>query len=203
MQVPTAFRTLRVPPCSLGLIKDTPETCKVCGNSTFSLNPANTSCDPCPSGAQCFGSDAFIPPAQHWHSSPNSTNIVSCPNPGACAGNRTQLLACKQVSGDFITMHSAFHVWWLQLCMHDAIALHMYRRCDIGNPYVIHSLYCTRRCLHGSHALLVPQHGAVSVCMHPSGAHGLVGTFTKAGSVGMTATSYLHPRLAGLSNALM
>ena len=110
MQVPSAFKTIQVQPCSLGLIKDTAETCKVCGNSTFSLDPANTYCDPCPSGAQCFGGDAFIPPAQHWHSSPNSTNIVSCPNPGACEGNRSHLLSCKQVSADYITTHSALHV---------------------------------------------------------------------------------------------
>ncbi|DBA69633.1 TPA: hypothetical protein ACH3X2_012695 [Trebouxia sp. C0005] len=94
--VPAAFMTLRVQPCSLGSITSGNNTiCTVCGNSTFSLDPSSTVCDACPSGAQCNGSDAFIPPAQYYHSSPNSTIILSCPNPGACGGDRTTLLDCK------------------------------------------------------------------------------------------------------------
>lgn len=104
MQVPAAFMTLRVQPCSLGSITSGNNTiCTVCGNSTFSLDPSSTVCDACPSGAQCNGSDAFIPPAQYYHSSPNSTIILSCPNPGACGGDRTTLLDCKLVSADYRT----------------------------------------------------------------------------------------------------
>ncbi len=109
MQVPTAFKTIQIQPCSVGHVTDEYNTsCTVCGNSTFSLDPNKTFCDACPSPAQCFGNDVFIPPEQHWHSSPNSTTILSCPNPGACGGNRTHLLNCKLVSANYTTMHSAF-----------------------------------------------------------------------------------------------
>ncbi len=197
VQVPPAFKTIRVQPCSLGSITNGDNTsCTVCGTSTFSLDPNKTSCDACPSGAQCNGSDAFIPPLQHYHSSPNSTIIVSCPNPGACGGNRTSLLACKLVSADYMTTQSALHIWPLELW----IALHKYMHCDIGDPRVTHSLYCINSFLHGSHALLAPQHGAAAACMHMPGALALDGTFTQPISVGMTATAYLHPHLGGLSS---
>ena len=99
MQVPAAWKTLQVQHCSSGQItEDSNRTCRVCGNSTFSMNPLKQSCDPCPSGADCHGADVFIPPKHSWHSSPNSTTIVSCPNADACEGNRTTLLRCKKVS---------------------------------------------------------------------------------------------------------
>ena len=83
-------------------------TCRICGNSTFSLDPSKTSCDHCPSGAVCYGADAFIPPEHSWHSGPNSTTIVLCPNADACEGNRTVLLACKQVRLDSLALQSAY-----------------------------------------------------------------------------------------------
>ncbi|KAL0046667.1 hypothetical protein WJX82_006643 [Trebouxia sp. C0006] len=77
-----AFKTIRVQPCSLGRIKSEDNTtCTACGMLTFSLKTSSTTCDACPTGAQCNGSAAFLPPAQYYHSSPYSTNIVSCPNP--------------------------------------------------------------------------------------------------------------------------
>ncbi|KAL0046985.1 hypothetical protein WJX82_003591 [Trebouxia sp. C0006] len=98
--VPAASMILRVQSCSLGSITSGNNTiCTVCGNSTFSLDPSSTVCNACPSGAQCNGSAAYIPPAQYYHSSPNSTHIVSCPNPGACGGDRTALLDCKLDAG--------------------------------------------------------------------------------------------------------
>ena len=98
MQVPAAWKTLHVQSCLVGQVHDDSNmTCTVCGNSTFSLDPLRTSCDPCPSGAVCYGADAFIPPEHSWHSGPNSTTILTCPNADACEGNRTTLLACKQV----------------------------------------------------------------------------------------------------------
>jgi len=110
MQVPAASMILRVQPCSLGSITSGNNTiCTVCGNSTFSLDPSSIVCDACPSGAQCNGSAAFIPPMEYYHSSPNSTHIVSCPNPGACGGDRTALLDCKLVSADYRTKQPAFH----------------------------------------------------------------------------------------------
>ena len=101
VQVPTAFNTTQIQPCSLGHVKGRKNNCcTVCYNSTFSLDPTKRFCNACPLPAQCFGNDVFIPPEQHWHSSPNSNTIVSSPNPGACGGNHTSLLACKQVSAD-------------------------------------------------------------------------------------------------------
>ncbi|KAL0038989.1 hypothetical protein WJX77_004333 [Trebouxia sp. C0004] len=98
--VPPAVKTIQVQPCSLGSITGGENTtCTVCGNSTFSLDPSGKMCDACPSGAQCNGSAAFIPPLQHYHSNPYSTIIVSCPNPGACGGDRTNLLKCKLPGG--------------------------------------------------------------------------------------------------------
>ena len=98
-QVPAAWKILQVQECSVGQVTEADNTiCRVCGNSTFSLNPLNNSCDPCPSGAVCFGSDAFIPPEKKYHTHPRSTTVVSCPKANACEGNRTNLLACKQVS---------------------------------------------------------------------------------------------------------
>ena len=143
MQVPAASKALQVQPCALGRITDQPDMCQLCGNSTFSLNPVNESCDPCPSGAQCFGSDAFIPPEQHWHSSPNSTTIVSCPNPGACGGNRTHLLDCKKVSPDY-TPHTlclpfSHKQTYCGLCTAASlVALHGHMQCDAAHPHVTH-----------------------------------------------------------------
>ena len=111
VQVLLAFKTIRVQPCSLGSIKSEDNTtCTACGMLTFSLKTSSTTCDACPTGAQCNGSAAFIPPAQYYHSSPYSTNIVSCPNPGACGGDRTKLLKCKLVSADYMTAQSDFHM---------------------------------------------------------------------------------------------
>ena len=111
VQVPLAFKTIRVQPCSLGSIRSEDNTtCTACGILTFSLNSSSMTCDACPSGAQCNGSAAFIPPVQYYHSSPYSTIIVSCPNPSACGGDRTKLLECKLVSADCMTMQSDFHI---------------------------------------------------------------------------------------------
>ena len=104
VQVPPAYKTIRVQPCSLGSITNEDNTiCTVCPNSTFSLKSTSMTCDACPSGAQCNGSAAFIPPVQYYHSSPNSTVIVSCPNSYACGGLRTDLLNCKLVSASYLT----------------------------------------------------------------------------------------------------
>ena len=141
VQVPPAVKTIQVQPCSLGSVRNNETTtCTVCANLLFSLDPTNTTCDGCPSGAQCFGSDAFIPPVQSYHSSPNSTTIVSCPNPGACGGDRNILRACKQVSADCMTMQPASHVWPCKLCLLPCTGG---MQCDIRDPHAMHSLYCT------------------------------------------------------------
>ena len=109
VQVPAAWKILHVQNCSLGQVtQDFNRTCRLCGNSTFSLDPSKPSCDPCPSGATCYGADAFIPPRHYWHSSPNSTTIVACPNADSCEGKRSVLLTCKQVSAHSLAWQLAF-----------------------------------------------------------------------------------------------
>ena len=140
MQVPAASMILRVQSCSLGSITSGNNTiCTVCGNSTFSLDPSSTVCNACPSGAQCNGSAAYIPPAQYYHSSPNSTHIVSCPNPGACGGDRTALLDCKLVSAHYRSRQPASHAWQLQLCL---LPYTGGMQCDIGGSHVPEAM-CT------------------------------------------------------------
>lgn len=110
-QVPAASKILHVQNCSLGQVtQDFKRTCRLCGNSTFSLDPFKESCDRCPSEAVCYGSDAFIPLKHSWHSSPNSTTIVSCPNADACEGNRSLLLTCKQVRPCPVALRTCKHV---------------------------------------------------------------------------------------------
>jgi len=92
----------------------------------------------------------FIPPAQYYHSSPNSTHIVSCPNPGACEGDRTALLDCKLVSAEYRTTQPASHVWPLKLCLLPCTGR---MQCDTGDAHAIHPLYYTRSNVHRSHAL--------------------------------------------------
>ena len=160
VQVPPAVMTLRVQPCSLGSITSGNNTiCTVCGNSTFSLDPSSTVCDACPSGAQCNGSDAFIPPAQYYHSSPNSTHIVSCPNPGACGGDRTTLLDCKLVSAEYRTKQSASHI--LKLCLWPCTDG---MQCDIGDPHAPEAM-CTAAMLCAAcqhHTWCLPEHAWIT-----------------------------------------
>ena len=97
-QVPAAFKMVTVQPCSVGQVQEVSQpVCTTCLPSTFSLDPEHYHCDACPANANCSGGAAFIPPEGSWHSGPNSTNIVECPHAAACQGNRSALLACKQV----------------------------------------------------------------------------------------------------------
>ena len=99
MQVQPVWAVVRVLHCSMGQVQQTPQTCVTCPPATFSFNPDNFSCDPCPDLGSCAaGGAGLVPLAQYWHSAPDSDYIVTCPNGNACQGNRTTLMACKTAS---------------------------------------------------------------------------------------------------------
>ncbi|KAL3155043.1 hypothetical protein ABBQ38_011563 [Trebouxia sp. C0009 RCD-2024] len=85
--------------CVIGEVAATPATCTLCPAATFSLSPANSSCDtPCPNNAECLGGAILIPEQGYWHSAADSTYMASCPNPSACSGARHDLVACQNAS---------------------------------------------------------------------------------------------------------
>eukprot|EP00878_Enallax_costatus_P017054 GHUV01017905.1.p2 GENE.GHUV01017905.1~~GHUV01017905.1.p2 ORF type:complete len:133 (+),score=27.74 GHUV01017905.1:846-1244(+) len=47
----------------------------VCPAGSFSLDPTDTSCSPCPANAECPGGDVIVPDAGYWHSARGSTQI--------------------------------------------------------------------------------------------------------------------------------
>lgn len=67
--------------CDVGAIPDG-AICRKCDKNMFSLNPRNTSCDPCPPNAVCPGGAVLLPAQDYWHSANRSTNMIFCP--GSC-----------------------------------------------------------------------------------------------------------------------
>ena len=129
MQVQPVWAVVRVLHCSMGQVQQTPETCVTCPPSTFSFNPSNSSCDPCPDQGSCAaGGAGLVPLAQYWHSASDSAYIVPCPNGNACQGNRTALMACKTASygstnGTVANVSCFLHLSCL--CLHCISALYI------------------------------------------------------------------------------
>lgn len=99
VQVPQYRSQVIVRACVIGEVAATPATCTLCPAATFSLSPANSSCDtPCPNNAECLGGAILIPEQGYWHSAADSTYMASCPNPSACSGARHDLVACQNAS---------------------------------------------------------------------------------------------------------
>eukprot|EP00878_Enallax_costatus_P033896 GHUV01037478.1.p1 GENE.GHUV01037478.1~~GHUV01037478.1.p1 ORF type:complete len:106 (+),score=15.30 GHUV01037478.1:838-1155(+) len=67
--------SLQVRGCVRGEVQTSPETCQVCPAGSFSLDPTDTSCSPCPPNAECPGGDVIVPDAGYWHSARGSTQI--------------------------------------------------------------------------------------------------------------------------------
>jgi hypothetical protein len=85
-----------VRPCELGEVttKDM-HACDVCPPDAYSLQPLHTSeCSSCPQNAVCYGGSSIVPDPRFWRSSTMSDNIVPCPNPSACQGNRSLVWTC-------------------------------------------------------------------------------------------------------------
>lgn len=79
-----------------GEVQNTPQTCMLCPAATYSLNPANPTCDaPCPENAECHGGAIVVPEMGYWHSAADSTYMAACPNEMACSGMREELVTCQ------------------------------------------------------------------------------------------------------------
>ena len=66
--------------CVVGEVKS-PATgyCMECGLNSYSLDPAASSCQVCPTNANCTGRDIILPLEGYWHSHKYSTQVHSCP----------------------------------------------------------------------------------------------------------------------------
>lgn len=116
MQVPQYRSQVIVRACTVGEVAATPSTCNLCPAATFSLSPANSSCDtPCPDNAECLGGALLIPEQGYWHSAASSTYMASCPNPSACSGARQDLATCQNASYAAPTISGQTQVYLLAL----------------------------------------------------------------------------------------
>lgn len=65
-----------VRPCPMGdVVASTGDACITCVAGSFSMNPANNTCDACPGNALCPGSWAVLPTNGFWSSSPYSIQM--------------------------------------------------------------------------------------------------------------------------------
>jgi hypothetical protein len=68
--------TVHIRGCHVGEVTDKEgDVCEPCGGGTFSLNPANHTCDNCPADATCPGGSVIVPMEGFWHSSNFSPQI--------------------------------------------------------------------------------------------------------------------------------
>mgnify|MGYP000906212855 FL=1 len=78
--VNTSFR-----PCQKGETNDTKQhTCIKCETGTFSLNPSDQVCSPCPPNAYCPGGAEIHPLPGYWRPSDTSPNIYECNRSESC-----------------------------------------------------------------------------------------------------------------------
>ena len=113
LQVPQHQQQVIVRSCLAGEVHSSPETCMLCPAATYSLSPSNTTCDaPCPSNAECHGGAVLVPKEKFWHSAANSTYMAECPNPGACIGDRQELVTCQSDAYAFpsVTGQTQVHI---------------------------------------------------------------------------------------------
>lgn len=95
-QVPQYQTQVIVRECMRGEVQASPQMCMLCPAATYSLDPANQTCDsPCPDDAECRGGAVLVPELGYWHSAANSAYMAQCPNAAACSGDREQLVTCQ------------------------------------------------------------------------------------------------------------
>ncbi|KAF6256491.1 hypothetical protein COO60DRAFT_1640662 [Scenedesmus sp. NREL 46B-D3] len=95
-----ANMNLHVRSCIPGEVTAAPDACEECLAGTFSLAPSNATCDGAPAGAVAPGGTVTVPKGGYWSSELRSNQIHRCPNPAACEGNRSTLLAsCSSPAG--------------------------------------------------------------------------------------------------------
>ncbi|WIA08534.1 hypothetical protein OEZ85_007967 [Tetradesmus obliquus] len=73
--IPPVLTTLEVRRCMPGEVAPSPDACVACAAGSYSLHPANSSCDACPPGAACPGGSAISPLPGHWHSAATSSQV--------------------------------------------------------------------------------------------------------------------------------
>lgn len=65
-------------------------SCELCGNNTYSLNPDDNYCLSCPREAECYGTDKMLPKDGYWRSGRFSDEFYGCPYPSACLGSNQE-----------------------------------------------------------------------------------------------------------------
>lgn len=104
LQVPAAVIDVTVHECLTGQVPQagqsaaTTATCTLCPAVTYSFDPNNHTCLPCPVGARCDGGATFGPEPPYWHSKLGSNHTVLCPNPNACQRNMTDVMLCQNAT---------------------------------------------------------------------------------------------------------
>ncbi|WIA28654.1 hypothetical protein OEZ86_011190 [Tetradesmus obliquus] len=73
--VTPAVLSLQVRPCMRGEVAPTPGTCLACLPGSYSLDPSQRECQPCPLGADCPGGAAILPLPGWWHSAADSAQM--------------------------------------------------------------------------------------------------------------------------------
>ena len=63
-----------------------PLSCFLCPKNTYSLQSSDSYCDKCPSYASCPGGSVLILDQGYWRASNQTSEVLQCPNPEACAG---------------------------------------------------------------------------------------------------------------------
>ena len=128
MQVPAVTFPVTVRGCRRGEVQQENDTCMTCPATTYSYTPTASTClSPCPANANCSGGATLVPTTGYWHSAPNSTYMVACPNANACQGDRDALLTCQgaaymlpAISGEaqvikvcltLLSVHHVFDAW--------------------------------------------------------------------------------------------
>lgn len=72
------------PNCTGGQIHHA-NMCEICKPGQVSYSPDDSSCIPCPVGAQCYGSKNMSLSSGYWRSAPNTTKVLRCPMKERCS----------------------------------------------------------------------------------------------------------------------
>ena len=81
--------------CIQGEVQINNDSCKVCDNNTYSLNPNDLYCKPCPDSAVCYGTDQVYPASGYWRDINYPENFYQCVNTLACSqGKKNETSNC-------------------------------------------------------------------------------------------------------------
>lgn len=71
----------------------TPAGCYICPSQSFSVDPLENECRPCPSYATCSGGMHLDLDSGHWRASELSSNVLLCPIQSSCLGGQNSTCA--------------------------------------------------------------------------------------------------------------